>query len=438
MKTGVTGLRSPESKREPAVSTLRIDRIAAGGDGVGREESGRVVFVPRTAPGDLVDVEITRSRARWARARLVRRAEDGPDRQIPPCSEYEACGGCRVQHLSPEAQRDAKRGLVQDALERIGGIGTSVPPLISAGGGFGYRNRVTFSTASSAAMGLRSLDDPGRVVDVAVCLLAEPPVQEAWRALREATASGDWKLPATGDASLTLRASSEGTVDLTIRCAGEIDPVSARTLLALVPGLVGVHAAVDEGDPQLVAGAARLSDRWQGIDFDLPAGVFMQVNREVSAAMDRWLDAKVGDVSGMRILDLYSGVGARAIRWASGGGRVTACEVSERAAAVGRAAAAGAGTNASIRASRVEDFLDESVTADLVVVNPPRAGLSGPVCRALTGLPAARLAYVSCDPATLARDLGRLRSTWNLCDVQPFDAFPQTAHVETIAWLERP
>jgi 23S rRNA (uracil1939-C5)-methyltransferase len=369
---------------------------------------------------------------------VVRLAKEGPDRRIAPCGAYDGCGGCRVQHLNPEAQREAKRRLVRDALERIGGIETSVPRLIAAGGEFGYRNRVTFSTARSGVMGLRSLDDPARVVDVAVCLLAEPPVQAAWQALRGAVASGDWKPPADDNARLTLRASSDGSVDLTIRGVSTIGAGNEQDLLSLGPGLVGVHVAADEGVPQLAAGATSLPDRWQEIDFDLPAGVFMQVNRAVSGAMDRWLDAKVGDVSGMRVLDLYSGVGARAIRWASKGGLVTACEVSERAATACREAAASVGAHVSIRTARVEDFFDESITADMVVVNPPRAGMSRSVCGALVDLPAERLAYVSCDPATLARDLDRIGSSWKLTDLQPFDAFPQTAHVETVAWLERP
>jgi len=184
-------------------------------------------------------------------------------------------------------------------------------------------------------------------------------------------------------------------------------------------------------------GQETLLDRWQGIEFDLPADVFLQVNRRVSAEMDRWLEERVGDLRGNSVLDLYSGVGARAIRWATFGARVTACEVNRRAVAACRQAAATAGAELAVDVGRVETRISGLLPADLIVVNPPRAGLSTRVAGALVSGSGRRLAYVSCDPATLARDLGRLQAAWKLVSVQPFDAFPQTAHVETIAWLHR-
>ncbi len=418
---------------------LSIERIAAGGDGVGREENGRVVFVPRTAPGDVAQVELIRSRERWARGRLVDLEQRGSERRVAPCPVYDGCGGCQLQHLVPESQRQAKRGLVRDAFERIGGMTVPVPEVISGGGDLAYRNRVTFSVGTgggSAPMGLRRFEDPGRVLDLDLCLLAERPVQEAWRGLRDASRRGSWTPAASADTRLTVRAARDGLVDLTVWGSGEPGGAEAEALLEGVPGLIGVHAVDEDGSTRCIAGAATLADRWQGVEFELPAGVFMQVNREVSEAMDRWLDAKVGPVSGMRVIDLYSGVGARAVRWALKGASVTACEVSRAAAGACEAAAAKAGTALRVVASRVEDLVPVDAV-DLVVVNPPRAGLSRSVSRALQAQRAGRMAYVSCDPATLARDVARLEPSWSLAGVQPFDAFPQTAHVETIAWLER-
>jgi 23S rRNA (uracil1939-C5)-methyltransferase len=201
--------------------------------------------------------------------------------------------------------------------------------------------------------------------------------------------------------------------------------------------LIGCHHQSANGSLAHLAGAKTLEDRWQGIQFDLPADVFLQVNRTVSAAMDAWLDERAGNVDGMSILDLYAGVGARAIRWAGQGARVTACEVSGAAVDAGTAAAASVGAEVAFVADRVEQRIAYLLPADLVVVNPPRAGLSRLVSRALVSGEARSLAYVSCDPATLARDLARLASGWEVREVQPFDAFPQTAHVETIVWLDR-
>jgi 23S rRNA (uracil1939-C5)-methyltransferase len=226
-------------------------------------------------------------------------------------------------------------------------------------------------------------------------------------------------------------------VDLLFHGSEVLHPDTCRTLVERVPEVVACHQARPGGPPRCLAGSQTLRDRWQDIDFDLPAGVFLQVNRDVSAQMDRWLEERVGQLVGRRVLDLYAGVGARAIRWAMRGAQVTACEVSGRAVAACRRAASVSGAHLDVDAARVESRIDNFLPADLVVVNPPRAGLSRRVAEALVTGSAGRLAYVSCDPATLARDLGRLGAAWDLAEVQPFDAFPQTAHVETIAWMHR-
>jgi 23S rRNA (uracil1939-C5)-methyltransferase len=416
-----------------------VDRIAAGGNGVGREESGRVVFVPRTVPGDVADVAIAEERSRWARGWAVRFLERGSGWRSAPCPLYDRCGGCQVQHLDPREQRRAKRGLVEDALRRIGGMDLRVPELVAVGSEFLYRNRVTFSVRSggrSPVVGYLRLDEPDAVVEVSTCLLAEPAISTAWEGICEAW-DADAILPQGEDIRITLRGSADGEVDLLIRGGAAVAPAAYERLLSQVPGLIGCHHLRADGSLAHLAGAKTLEDRWQGIEFDLPADVFLQVNRTVSAAMDGWLDERAGDVDGISILDLYAGVGARAIRWAGQGARVTACEVSGAAVDAGTAAASSVGAEVAFVADRVEQRVASLWPADLVVVNPPRAGLSRRVSRALVAGEARSLAYVSCDPATLARDLVRLESGWQVREVQPFDAFPQTAHVETIAWLDR-
>lgn len=423
------------------VPTVRVsvDRIAAGGSGVGREESGRVVFVPRTAPGDVAEVAISEERSRWARGFAVRFLERGSGWRQAPCLLYDRCGGCQVQHLDPGEQRRAKRGLVEDALRRIGGMDLRVPELAVAGSEFRYRNRLTFSvgrSGGSPVVGFRRLNAPDVVLDVPTCLLAEPAIAAVWEGVRDIW-EADAILPEGEDIRITLRGSAGGDVDLLIRGGAAVAPAACERLLAGVPGLIGCHHLRADGSLAHLAGEKTLEDRWQGIEFDLPADVFLQVNRTVSAAMDAWLDERAGDVDGMSILDLYAGVGARAIRWAGQGARVTAIEVSGAAVDAGSAASSSVGAEVAFVADRVEQRIASLLPADLVVVNPPRAGLSRRVSRALASGKARSLAYVSCDPATLARDLARLASGWDVRDVQPFDAFPQTAHVETIAWLDR-
>lgn len=419
---------------------VAIERIAAGGDGVGREPSGRVVFVPRTAPGDRVEVRLVEVRARWARGVGDRWLSRGPDRRDAPCPVYGECGGCRLQHLSSTRQREAKRAVVADALQRIGGLDVVPGGLLGSGEEFGYRNRMSFTLrrrGPSVVAGLHRFDAPGALVDVDDCPLAEPAVRRAWMGLRRSWGPGARRLPAGEELRLTIRGSRRGEVDLFIEGGEPGSTGDAGYLLRSVPELVGCHREGPEGTPLRLAGARGLADEWQGFRFDLPPGVFLQVNREVSARMDDWLDRKAGDLAGRSVVDLYAGIGARAIRWASRGASVAACEVQSRAVEAGRRGAEAAGVHVRFRRARVEDALAELLPADLVIVNPPRAGLGREVTRMLAARRSGGLAYVSCDPATLARDLARLAPTWTVQEVQAFDAFPQTAHVEAIAWLER-
>lgn len=466
------GLRSPV-RREPARDAtggsdapagfrpdlspegvpLRVESIAAGGDGVTREPDGRVVFVPRTAPGDRVRVRIDEERERWARGRPVELLASGPDRIRAPCRYYDACGGCQVQHLSASAQRAAKRQVVADALQRIGGRAISVAETLAAGPEFGYRNRVTFTLrrgpGGRVTAGYRRFDAPGEVLDVERCPLAEPPIRTAWKALREGWGDGASLLPAGPELRVTLRASAFGRVGLVIHGGDPDRPGRPAGVAEAVESLATYHWVPDGGPRRRVAGHETLEERWAGLHLRLRPEAFVQVNREVSDAMDRHLDARAGSLSGRRVLDLYAGVGVRAIRWARAGAAVTAVDAAPDAIATGREAAAGSGQawdgrgghpeagRVAFRRARVEDCLEALLPADLAVVNPPRAGLSRSVARRLARGGVSTLAYVSCDPATLARDLARLGDGWRTASVQPFDAFPQTAHVETIVWLER-
>ena len=438
---GSAPISDREMAGEGASTILRVDRIAAGGEGVGREESGRVVFVPRTVPGDVVRVEIVEAKPRWARGRVQEYVSRGDEERQAPCPAYDECGGCRLQHLTPAGQRRGKRDLVEDALRRIGSLHVEVPDLIAGGAEFYYRNRVTFSSGMSdgtLVAGFRTIYDPAALADVRQCLLAEKPIVAVWEGLRRAWAEGICEPPLEPHTRITVRAAMDGAVDVLVRGSKPSRAEALRDLMDEVPGIVGWHHGGSRGAPLCLAGKETLADRWQDIAFDLPADVFLQVNREVSARLDGWLDARVGDVAGLRVLDLYSGVGARAIRWARAGAHVIACEVAERAASACRNAAAGSDGRLVVVADRVENRITKFLPADLVVVNPPRAGLSRQVTEELLlSGSAERLAYVSCDPATLARDLARLQRGWRVQEVQPFDAFPQTAHVETVAWLNR-
>ncbi len=427
---------------EAEAIALEIDSVAVGGDGVARDEAGRVVFVPRTAPGDSVLARIVESHPSWARARTLEIVRAGAGRRPPPCPFYEACGGCQLQHLDRRTQEQAKRAAVRDTLERIGGFDVDVPPIEAPGPELGYRNRISLTLrrgdGGSVRAGFHRVDDPARLVDVDRCPLAEDAVNAAWTALRRAWGPGARHLPAGGELRLTLRSTAGGLVGLLVEGGereGRAREGAADRLLDAVGPLTSVHWRPRGGDLRRLGGRERLVERWDGIELSLHPEAFLQVNRTVAAAMEDHLDELVGDVHGRRVLDLYAGVGLRAVRWSRRGADAVACEVHPGAVETGRRAARDQGVDVDFRRGRVEELVDALVPADAVVVNPPRQGLSRDVASSLAGAEVGAVAYVSCDPATLARDLKRLGARWRIASVRPFDAFPQTAHVETIVWL---
>lgn len=416
---------------------LEVESIAVGGDGVAREPGGRVVFLPRTAPGDRVEARLVEEHDSWARGRPVRIEREGPGRRAPDCPHYEACGGCQLQHLERDAHLEAKRRAVRDALERIGGRAVEVRPVADPGPPFGYRNRVALTLRREergVVAGYHRWDEPGQLVDVERCPLAEEAVDRAWRELRDAWGSRAERLPAGDELRLTVRAGGTGEVGVLIeggRGAGRPGELAEG-----LSALACLWHRPEGGDVRVLHGSATLPERWQGVELALRPDTFTQVNRTVAAAMERHVDELLGLLAGRRVLDLYAGVGLRALRWAEAGAEAVACERDPGAVRAGRDAAEARGTALEHRTGSVEDHLADLLPADAAVVNPPRAGLSEAVTSVLDPGSLGTLVYVSCDPATLARDLKRLGDRWIVTSVQPFDAFPQTAHVETVVRLE--
>lgn len=415
---------------------VAIERIAAGGAGVGRLPDGRVVFVHRTAPGDVVEVELTRAKKRWARARVVRLIEPSAERREPPCPHYDRCGGCTLEHLTYDAQLRAKAALVGDALERIGGVTHAAPPITPSPRELRYRNRVSFTLvrhAGGVAAGFHELEQPGRVFDVTgECLLPEAPIARAWDALRAAWGPSADLLPPGPSLRLTLRASRDGRVALLVE--NGTGPGDPETLLARVPGLVSIwHRVTEATSAEHLAGDATLREQWQDEEIDVGGAAFLQVNREAAELLERHVLALVGEPAGRTVVDAYCGVGLHTRRLARAGARVTGIELDPGACREARAACAG--LDATIVEGRVEDHIAGTLPADVAIVNPPRAGLDERVSAALAAAPPAKLVYVSCDPATLARDIARLEGALTLASVRCYDLFPQTSHVETVAEL---
>lgn len=420
-----------------AVETTQITGIAAGGAGVGRLRDGRVTFVHRTAPGDRVEVRVVEEKPRWTRSVLVRVLEASPDRRVAPCPHYDRCGGCTLEHLHYLAQLRAKGRILVEALRRIGKREIEEPEVVPSPREVRYRNRVTFTLLRTGGgrvvAGFRELEHPERVLDIGSdCLLPEPAVAAAWGALRRAWGPGASRLPSGEELRLTLRGSRNGTVALAVD--GGYAPGRPRELLDEVAGLAVVwQRSAGAAAFALLAGDGSLRDRWGGEEeLELSGDVFTQVNRGAAERLETHVLERVRAAAPETVVDAYCGVGLHARRLARAGVRVRGIEVSPEAVEEARRAAPGA----TFLEGRVEARLEEALPADLVVLNPPRGGVHAAVARTLRRARPGRLVYVSCDPATLARDVQRLGEAYRVTGVRCFDLFPQTAHVETVMELE--
>jgi 23S rRNA (uracil1939-C5)-methyltransferase len=278
--------------------------------------------------------------------------------------------------------------------------------------------------------GFHELERPGRIADIDHrCLLPEPALARAWRDLRAEWGTNASRLPAGSTLRLTLRTNYTGHVTLLIE--GGYGHGQPAELLERVPALAGIWRRTRDGTTTPLAGAPHVTEDWHGETVELAGGMFLQVNRAAAALLESHVVNASGDVRGLTVVDAYCGVGLYARRFERAGARVTGIELDPLAVAEARRACAGA----AVLEGRVEDLLESVLPASLVVMNPPRAGVHAAVCDALHAAPPARIIYVSCDPATLARDLDRLSPQFELRAITCFDLFPQTAHVETVAEL---
>ncbi len=410
----------------------------AGGHGLARRPDRPVVFVPRTAPGERVEVEYVEERRQWARARTLKVVEASPERREPVCPHFDVCGGCQLQHLRYEAQLSAKSGIIADALRRLGGQQVDRPDVVPALAEFEYRNRVTFRlkrTRAGVVAGFHAFGDPRKINDIDRCPLAEPSVNRVWEGLRASWGPEAERLPPARELRLTLRASTDGAVGLAIEGAeGRGDP---EHLMEQVENLAAIWSLGPDGMIDWHEGPAELPDRWDGHELLLAGKAFVQVNRGVAAQLDAYVIEQCGDVAGARVIDAYCGFGLRTIELTINGARASGIDSDAYAIAAAQGLAVESAAEVRFVSDDVEEGLPRLLPADLVILNPPRRGISVAVVEALLAEPPPAIVYVSCDPATLARDVADLSSIFELVACRGFDMFPQTAHVETVATLTR-
>lgn len=420
---------------------LEVTGLAHGGEGIGRVV-GKVVFVPYTIPGETVMVDFVEEKSRWARARLVEILEPSPDRVTPPCPYYGRCGGCHLQHMAYPRQLALKQVVVRDQLARLGGLSDApVAPVLAVGEPWQYRNHVQLAMDPEGRLGYREARGHA-VVAIETCLLMHPLLQETFDALelveeepeeeREAPAPR-WPQPQpirkialragirTGDRMIIFETYHDVPLDLTVDI-----PVSCVLLRS-------------DGVPVVLAGSDHLYEVVAGRRYRISASSFFQVNTmgaETLVALVREMLAPTGSE---RLLDLYCGVGLFGLALAREVAQVVGVEENPFAVRDARENAEDL-NHVQVLEGEVEEVLPSlEEPFDLAVVDPPREGLAPQALSLLARHPVARLAYVSCDPATLARDTHRLRRAgYRLERVQPVDLFPQTYHVECVALWTHP
>ena len=454
MRTG-----SPAREENPTDLQLRIEKLIYGGDGLARlpaddKGPGKTAFVPFVIPDETVEVTLTESRPGFARAGLEKVVTPSPDRVEPQCAYFIRCGGCQYQHIDYEAQLRHKADILRETLRRTAKVELQQEIQIRAAEPWHYRNRTRMGLLHVPKFSLGYHRYGSReLLPVERCPISSPLINQAIAAV--------WKLGAEGKVPPSLHGlqffadhnDGQMLVEAYVQpgsSARECQPFAAELHEAL-SAIVGVvvfptFPAEDESrqfaplssvhpEDSHAMGSDSLVYHAAGHDYRVSGGSFFQTNRFL---VDELVQSAIGKATGRAALELYAGVGLFSLALAKRFDQVLAVESSPHSFADLRHN--GLSNVKALRAT-TETFLAErgaKLAPDLVVVDPPRAGLGEKAARALGRMSVPRVTYVSCDPATLSRDLRvLLESGFRVEQAHLVDLFPQTAHLETVLHLVR-
>ncbi len=401
--------------------TLRLERFAYGGEALGRLPDGRVVFVPFALPGERVRARVVEARRGHLRAELLEVLDPAPGRERPRCRHFGVCGGCHYQHLSYAAQTEAKAAVLDDLLRRIGKIeAPPLRPIVAAPQAWNYRNHVQFHLTPDGRLGFMEARSAA-VLPIEECHLPEGPLNDLWPVLQFDAGLGLERV--------SLRLGTDGEVMLALESP-------EAPALELEADLSVVHLRGDEA--LVLAGDEALTMTVNGRAFRVSAGSFFQVNTAMAGRMVQDLLERLPLTPQATVLELYCGVGLFSAFLAERVGRLIGVEAAPSACR-DFVVNLDEFENVELYEGAVEDVLPAlDVRPQIVLVDPPRAGLERRALEALLALRPETLAYVSCDPSTLGRDARRLLDGgYRLVEVTPFDLFPQTYHIESISLFEK-
>jgi 23S rRNA (uracil1939-C5)-methyltransferase len=442
---------------------LDVESLAYGGNGVARLD-GFVVFVRRGLPGDRVRARVTKVKRSHAEALAIEVLRPGPERVEAPCAHFPACGGCRFQDLAYEVQLEQKQLQVRDALQRLGGI--PEPPLEQIVPCepeiFHYRNKLEYSftsTPSGPALGFHKAGRWDEVLEIERCWLTDELGNRIRDAVRDWAREEGLEPYSQVDGSGYLRHlvvrqgrnTEQALVQLVTAPGDKFETGYFVDVLRRFPEVRSVHWAVNDTPAEVTNLPTRLlwGEEWieeelSGLRVRVRPNAFLQTNTAMAERLYALAREAAQLTGGETVWDLYCGIGTIGLSLARDALTVWGIEVSEESVACALENAEVNGVaNAAFFAGNVgevvEELLERSGPPEVVVVDPPRAGLAGKALRRLGRIGAPRLVYVSCNPTTLAGDVKALREDYGyeLLQVTPVDMFPHTPHVECVALLEQ-
>jgi 23S rRNA (uracil1939-C5)-methyltransferase len=436
--------RIPQKAVAAPVQLVQIEKAVYGGNFLARVE-GKATFVPLVLPGETANVSIIEVKRGYSIAELNEIVATAPERIVPPCRHFGTCGGCQYQHTNYATQLALKKAILQETLQR-GGVNATPDVDVLAGSqaeSWQYRNRIRVAFDASGKPGYRGRKS-NAVVPIAECPIAAPLLVRAALAFAEIAKQVAPQIPVS-ELLLFCESTESALLALVLLRSrtGDFDAL-ARALTERIPELKGIDFAIAARDedsdeaPGIIErwGERSLQYRAAGFDYRVDNGAFFQVNRHV---VDPLVELVTGGQSGALAWDLFAGVGLFARKLTGSFERVFAVESSPLALPSLQANLQS--TCGSAAQASTLNFLRGPANKekpDFIVVDPPRAGLGPDVASALAAVGAGLVTYVSCDPATLARDLRSLLSSgYGIERITLFDLFPQTFHLETVVQLRR-
>ncbi|MDR0728937.1 MAG: 23S rRNA (uracil(1939)-C(5))-methyltransferase RlmD [Prevotellaceae bacterium] len=465
----------PSSRPPHLLENVLITALAAEGKAIAHVD-GKALFIPHAVPGDVVHVQITRQRRAYMEGRITTLVSPSPDRVPACCTHYGTCGGCSRQTVSYPLQLACKQQQVIDQLTRIGKLSLPpVQPIIGAEKTVGYRNKLEFTFSSNRwltdeeiAHGDDTLDRralgfhiPGRfdkVLDIDTCHLQADLSNAIRRTVKQWAMQNrcpfyDLRTHAGWLRNLIIRNTSTGEWMVVVVFAYDDDaPREAllQHLAATFPSITALlyvvnnkcHDAITDLPVHPFAGRDYLEEEMDGLRFRISPKSFYQTNSEQALHLYGVVRDMAQLTGAERVFDLYTGAGTIALFLARQAQQVTGIEyVADAVADAQRNALLNHIPNATFLAGDIKDLLNEALTnrhgrPDVVVLDPPRAGIHPDVAQALLRIAAPRLIYVSCNPASQARDLAILSARYAITRIRPVDMFPHTQHVENVVLCE--